>query len=125
MTVFINLNYHNHPDWTNDTGFFGLLRENLLLFSPTKLGDNGSLMVMNTSFIVCFPTTFTRVAARTIISEPPADSSVIISTTAYLHCGVSHDPNIPIIIDWLFSGDKIDYDSRYLRLSITIQHFSE
>ena len=72
---------------------------------------------------MCFSTTFTRVAARTVISEPPADSSVIISTTAYLHCGVSHDPNIPIIIDWLFSGNKIEFDSRYIHLSITIQRY--
>ena len=53
-----------------------------------------------------------RVGARTRINEPPTDSSVILSTTAYLHCGVSHDPNIPVTIDWLFNGIAIVYDSR-------------
>eukprot|EP00063_Salmo_salar_P082988 XP_014057823.1 PREDICTED: protein sidekick-2-like [Salmo salar] len=46
--------------------------------------------------------------ARTRITKPPADQSVIKGTKAVMSCGVTHDPSVSVRYVWEKSGSVVD-----------------
>ncbi|XP_036830629.1 protein sidekick-2-like, partial [Oncorhynchus mykiss] len=47
-------------------------------------------------------------SARTRITKPPADQSVIKGTKAVMSCGVTHDPSVSVRYVWEKSGSVVD-----------------
>ncbi|XP_019398340.1 PREDICTED: protein sidekick-2 [Crocodylus porosus] len=91
---------------------FTLLESGSLLISPTHIADVGSYTCLATnSRGVDEASADLVVWARTRITAPPQDQSVIKGTKASLSCGVTHDPSVTIRHIWEKDGAPISVDS--------------
>ncbi|XP_074917492.1 protein sidekick-2-like, partial [Chelonoidis abingdonii] len=76
---------------------FTLLESGSLLVSPTHIADAGSYTCLATnSRGVDEASADLVVWARTRITSPPQDQSVIKGTKASMSCGVTHDPRVAV-----------------------------
>uniref|UniRef100_A0A8C8RVJ0 Sidekick cell adhesion molecule 2 n=1 Tax=Pelusios castaneus TaxID=367368 RepID=A0A8C8RVJ0_9SAUR len=90
---------------------FTLLESGSLLISPTHIADAGSYTCLATnSRGVDEASAELIVWARTRISRPPQDQSVIKGTKAFMSCGVTHDPSVAIRYVWEKDGMPISVD---------------
>ena len=111
--------------WTRQDGGAELESiENKLTISPS-----GSLIIKDTSsndigayccsasnlFGEASACVYVKVAVKTQIVQPPKDTSVIISLRASLFCGVAHDPDVDVDIQWSFNGGAIPRTSRIMQ----------
>lgn len=83
--------------------------------------ENGALVLQSveprdTGFYSCSRTNsagtvsgsaYLTVLVRTQIIRPPADTKVILSSTAELQCKVSHDPLVPYEVSWYFETKRV------------------
>ncbi|XP_060058654.1 protein sidekick-2 isoform X2 [Erinaceus europaeus] len=84
---------------------FTLLESGTLLVSPTHLSDAGTYTCLATnSRGVDEASADLVVWARTRITKPPQDQSVIKGTQASMVCGVTHDPRVTIRHVWEKDG---------------------
>ncbi|XP_059587984.1 protein sidekick-2 isoform X1 [Alligator mississippiensis] len=91
---------------------FTLLESGSLLISPTHIADVGSYTCLATnSRGVDEASADLVVWARTRITTPPQDQSVIKGTKASLSCGVTHDPSVTIRHIWEKDGVPVSVDS--------------
>uniref|UniRef100_A0A4W3KFY3 Sidekick cell adhesion molecule 2 n=1 Tax=Callorhinchus milii TaxID=7868 RepID=A0A4W3KFY3_CALMI len=80
---------------------FTLLESGSLLISPSHISDAGGYTCLATnSRGVDEASSDLVVWARTRITTPPQDQSVIKGTVAMLTCGVTRDPNVAISYVW-------------------------
>ncbi|XP_036795221.1 protein sidekick-2-like [Oncorhynchus mykiss] len=76
---------------------FTLLESGSLLVSPSHLSDAGTYTCMaSNSRGIDEAAADLLVWARTRITKPPADQSVIKGTKAVMSCGVTHDPSVSV-----------------------------
>uniref|UniRef100_G3P9R9 Sidekick cell adhesion molecule 2a n=1 Tax=Gasterosteus aculeatus aculeatus TaxID=481459 RepID=G3P9R9_GASAC len=88
---------------------FTLLESGSLLISPSHLSDAGTYTCMaSNSRGIDEASSDLVVWARTRITKPPQDQSVIKGTKAVLTCGVTHDPSVIVRHVWEKSGSVID-----------------
>ncbi|XP_051904168.1 protein sidekick-2-like [Hippocampus zosterae] len=88
---------------------FTLLESGSLLISPSHLSDAGTYTCMaSNSRGIDEASADLVVWARTRISRPPQDQSVIKGTKAVMACGVTHDPSVSISYAWEKSGSALD-----------------
>ncbi|XP_046708916.1 protein sidekick-2-like isoform X2 [Silurus meridionalis] len=88
---------------------FTLLESGSLLISPAHLSDSGRLTcTASNSRGIDQASAHLDVWARTRISTPPQDQSVIKGTKATLTCGVSHDPSVTVRFLWEKDGQVIN-----------------
>uniref|UniRef100_H3CYJ4 Sidekick cell adhesion molecule 2 n=1 Tax=Tetraodon nigroviridis TaxID=99883 RepID=H3CYJ4_TETNG len=95
---------------------FTLLESGSLLISPSHLSDAGTYTCMasnsrgideaSADLLVWAVST-----ARTRITKPPQDQSVIKGTKAVMACGVAHDPSVTVRHVWEKSGTAIDVNA--------------
>ncbi|XP_058262226.1 protein sidekick-2 isoform X1 [Hemibagrus wyckioides] len=99
---------------------FTLLESGSLLISPAHLSDSGRYTcTASNSRGIDQASAHLGVWARTRISTPPQDQSVIKGTKATLICGVSHDPSVTVRFVWEKDGQLINpRSSPRLRLDI-------
>ncbi|XP_069786249.1 protein sidekick-2 isoform X2 [Narcine bancroftii] len=91
---------------------FTLLESGSLLISPSHISDAGSYTCLATnSRGVDEASGDLIVWARTRITTPPKEQSVIKGTMAVLTCGVTHDPNVAIRHVWQKDGAAIEVDA--------------
>ncbi|XP_054891934.1 protein sidekick-2 isoform X1 [Poeciliopsis prolifica] len=91
---------------------FTLLESGSLLISPSHLSDAGTYTCMaSNSRGIDEASADLVVWARTRITKPPQDQSVIKGTKAVMTCGVTHDPSVTIRYVWEKSGSVIDVNS--------------
>uniref|UniRef100_A0A8C1JAF9 Sidekick cell adhesion molecule 2a n=1 Tax=Cyprinus carpio TaxID=7962 RepID=A0A8C1JAF9_CYPCA len=93
---------------------FTLLESGSLLISPSHLSDAGSYTCMaSNSRGIDEAAADLVVWARTRITNPPQDQSVIKGTKAAMTCGVTHDPSASVIHRhiWEKGGAVIDVKS--------------
>ncbi|XP_032175411.1 protein sidekick-2 isoform X1 [Mustela erminea] len=84
---------------------FTLLESGSLLVSPTHISDAGTYTCLATnSRGVDEASADLVVWARTRISKPPQDQSVIKGTQASMVCGVTHDPRVTVRYVWEKDG---------------------
>nr|XP_045038349.2 protein sidekick-2 isoform X2 [Desmodus rotundus] len=84
---------------------FTLLESGSLLVSPTHISDAGTYTCLATnSRGVDEASADLVVWARTRITRPPQDQSVIKGTQASMVCGVAHDPRVTIRYVWEKDG---------------------
>ncbi|KAK7939768.1 hypothetical protein WMY93_003094 [Mugilogobius chulae] len=97
---------------------FTLLESGSLLISPSHLSDAGTYTCMaSNSRGIDEASADLVVWARTRITKPPQDQSVIKGTKAVMTCGVTHDPSVTVRHVWEKSGALIDVNmSPRLRL---------
>ncbi|KAL0993533.1 hypothetical protein UPYG_G00109280 [Umbra pygmaea] len=88
---------------------FTLLESGSLLISPSHLSDAGTYTCMaSNSRGIDEAAADLVVWARTRITKPPTDQSVIKGTKAVLSCGVTHDPSVSVRYVWEKSGSVVD-----------------
>uniref|UniRef100_A0A673YUA9 Sidekick cell adhesion molecule 2 n=2 Tax=Salmoninae TaxID=504568 RepID=A0A673YUA9_SALTR len=88
---------------------FTLLESGSLLVSPSHLSDAGTYTCMaSNSRGIDEAAADLLVWARTRITKPPADQSVIKGTKAVMSCGVTHDPSVSVRYVWEKSGSVVD-----------------
>uniref|UniRef100_A0A8C4HXZ3 Sidekick cell adhesion molecule 2a n=1 Tax=Dicentrarchus labrax TaxID=13489 RepID=A0A8C4HXZ3_DICLA len=88
---------------------FTLLESGSLLISPSHLSDAGTYTCMaSNSRGIDEASADLVVWARTRITKPPQDQSVIKGTKAVMACGVTHDPSVTVRYVWEKSGSVID-----------------
>uniref|UniRef100_A0A8C1ZRW0 Sidekick cell adhesion molecule 2a n=1 Tax=Cyprinus carpio TaxID=7962 RepID=A0A8C1ZRW0_CYPCA len=91
---------------------FTLLESGSLLISPSHLSDAGSYTCMaSNSRGIDEAAADLVVWARTRITNPPQDQSVIKGTKAAMTCGVTHDPSVTVRHIWEKGGAVIDVKS--------------
>ncbi|KAM8824025.1 protein sidekick-2 isoform 1-T1 [Synchiropus picturatus] len=91
---------------------FTLLESGSLLISPSHLSDAGTYTCMaSNSRGIDEASADLVVWARTRITKPPQDQSVIKGTKAVMTCGVTHDPSVTIRHVWEKSGSLIDVNA--------------
>uniref|UniRef100_A0A3P8VT00 Sidekick cell adhesion molecule 2 n=1 Tax=Cynoglossus semilaevis TaxID=244447 RepID=A0A3P8VT00_CYNSE len=91
---------------------FTLLESGSLLISPGHLSDAGTYTCMaSNSRGIDEASADLVVWARTRITKPPQDQSVIKGTKAVMTCGVTHDPSVTVRHLWEKSGSAIDVNS--------------
>uniref|UniRef100_A0A673FSH9 Sidekick cell adhesion molecule 2a n=1 Tax=Sinocyclocheilus rhinocerous TaxID=307959 RepID=A0A673FSH9_9TELE len=91
---------------------FTLLESGSLLISPSHLSDAGSYTCMaSNSRGIDEASADLVVWARTRITNPPQDQSVIKGTKAAMTCGVTHDPSVTVRHIWEKGGAAIDVKS--------------
>ncbi|OXB57687.1 hypothetical protein ASZ78_008248 [Callipepla squamata] len=84
---------------------FTLLESGSLLISPAHLDDAGTYTCLATnSRGVDEASADLVVWARTRITDPPQDQSVIKGTKASMSCGVTHDPSVDVRYVWEKDG---------------------
>ncbi|XP_067164408.1 protein sidekick-2 isoform X1 [Apteryx mantelli] len=90
---------------------FTLLESGSLLVSPAHLADAGTYACLATnSRGVDEASADLVVWARTRITDPPQDQSVIKGTKAFMSCGVTHDPSVGIRYVWEKDGAPLSLD---------------
>uniref|UniRef100_A0A8C3T571 Sidekick cell adhesion molecule 2 n=1 Tax=Chelydra serpentina TaxID=8475 RepID=A0A8C3T571_CHESE len=90
---------------------FTLLESGSLLISPTHIADAGSYTCLATnSRGVDEASADLIVWARTRITSPPQDQSVIKGTKASMSCGVTHDPSVAVRYIWEKDGAPVSVD---------------
>ncbi|XP_026510348.1 protein sidekick-2 [Terrapene carolina triunguis] len=90
---------------------FTLLESGSLLVSPTHIADAGSYTCLATnSRGVDEASADLVVWARTRITSPPQDQSVIKGTKASMSCGVAHDPSVAVRYIWEKDGAPVSVD---------------
>ncbi|KAJ7989955.1 hypothetical protein DPEC_G00309840 [Dallia pectoralis] len=88
---------------------FTLLESGSLLISPSHLSDAGTYTCMaSNSRGIDEATADLLVWARTRITKPPVEQSVIKGTKAVMSCGVTHDPSVSVRYVWEKSGSAVD-----------------
>ncbi|KAF1571309.1 Protein sidekick-2, partial [Eudyptes moseleyi] len=91
---------------------FTLLESGSLLVSPAHLADAGTYTCLATnSRGVDEASADLVVWARTRISDPPQDQSVIKGTKAVMSCGVTHDPSVDVRYIWEKDGALLSPES--------------
>ncbi|KAM6967196.1 protein sidekick-2 isoform 2-T2 [Tautogolabrus adspersus] len=91
---------------------FTLLESGSLLISPSHLSDAGTYTCMaSNSRGIDEASADLVVWARTRITKPPQDQSVIKGTKAVMTCGVTHDPSVTVRHVWEKSGSVIDVNT--------------
>ncbi|XP_010577031.1 PREDICTED: protein sidekick-2 [Haliaeetus leucocephalus] len=91
---------------------FTLLESGSLLVSPAHLADAGTYACLATnSRGVDEASADLVVWARTRITDPPQDQSVIKGTKAVMSCGVTHDPSVDIRYVWEKDGAPLSPES--------------
>ncbi|XP_069381285.1 protein sidekick-2 isoform X2 [Paralichthys olivaceus] len=91
---------------------FTLLESGSLLISPSHLSDAGTYTCMaSNSRGIDEASADLVVWARTRITKPPLDQSVIKGTKAVMTCGVTHDSSVTIRYVWEKSGSVIDVNT--------------
>ncbi|XP_044188261.1 protein sidekick-2 isoform X4 [Thunnus albacares] len=91
---------------------FTLLESGSLLISPSHLSDAGTYTCMaSNSRGIDEASADLVVWARTRITKPPQDQSVIKGTKAVMTCGVTHDPSVTVRYVWEKSGSMIDVNT--------------
>ncbi|NWS36986.1 SDK2 protein, partial [Probosciger aterrimus] len=91
---------------------FTLLESGSLLVSPAHLADAGTYVCLATnSRGVDEASADLVVWARTRITDPPQDQSVIKGTKAVMSCGVTHDPSVDVRYIWEKDGAPLSTES--------------
>ncbi|XP_027762633.1 protein sidekick-2 [Empidonax traillii] len=91
---------------------FTLLESGSLLVSPAHLPDAGTYTCLATnSRGVDEAAADLVVWARTRITDPPQDQSVIKGTKAVMSCGVTHDPSVDVRYVWEKDGAPLGPES--------------
>ncbi|XP_027581187.1 protein sidekick-2 [Pipra filicauda] len=91
---------------------FTLLESGSLLLSPAHLPDAGTYTCLATnSRGVDEASADLVVWARTRITDPPQDQSVIKGTKAVMSCGVTHDPSVDVRYVWEKDGALLGPES--------------
>ncbi|KAM6050152.1 protein sidekick-2 isoform 3-T3 [Theristicus caerulescens] len=91
---------------------FTLLESGSLLVSPAHLADAGTYTCLATnSRGVDEASADLVVWARTRITDPPQDQSVIKGTKAVMSCGVTHDPSVDVRYIWEKDGVPLSLES--------------
>nr|XP_023684921.1 protein sidekick-2-like isoform X1 [Paramormyrops kingsleyae] len=91
---------------------FTLLESGSLLISPAHVADAGTYTCMaSNSRGIDEASANLLVLARTRITSPPQDQSVIKGTKAVMTCGVTHDPTVTIKYVWEKGGTPLNIDS--------------
>ncbi|NXF47298.1 SDK2 protein, partial [Oceanites oceanicus] len=91
---------------------FTLLESGSLLVSPAHLADAGTYTCLATnSRGVDEASADLVVWARTRITDPPQDQSVIKGTKAVMSCGVTHDPSVDVRYLWEKDGAPLSPES--------------
>ncbi|KAM6050623.1 protein sidekick-2 [Chlamydotis macqueenii] len=91
---------------------FTLLESGSLLVSPAHLADAGTYACLATnSRGVDEASADLVVWARTRITDPPQDQSVIKGTKAVMTCGVTHDPSVDVRYVWEKDGAPLSPES--------------
>uniref|UniRef100_A0A1A8UMS8 Sidekick homolog 2b (Chicken) n=1 Tax=Nothobranchius furzeri TaxID=105023 RepID=A0A1A8UMS8_NOTFU len=91
---------------------FTLLESGSLLISPSHLSDAGTYTCMaSNSRGIDEASADLVVWARTRITKPPQDQSVIKGTKAVMTCGVTHDPSVTVRFVWEKGGSVIDVNT--------------
>ncbi|RMB95255.1 hypothetical protein DUI87_28242 [Hirundo rustica rustica] len=91
---------------------FTLLESGSLLVSPAHLPDAGTYTCLATnSRGVDEASADLVVWARTRITDPPQDLSVIKGTKAVMSCGVTHDPSVDVRYVWEKDGAPLGPES--------------
>ncbi|NXW47198.1 SDK2 protein, partial [Nyctiprogne leucopyga] len=91
---------------------FTLLESGSLLLSPAHLADAGTYTCLATnSRGVDEASADLVVWARTRITDPPQDQSVIKGTKAIMSCGVTHDPSVDVRYVWEKDGAPLSPES--------------
>ncbi|KAI2658294.1 Protein sidekick-2 [Labeo rohita] len=87
---------------------FTLLESGSLLISPSHISDAGTYTCMaSNSRGIDEASADLVVWARTRITNPPQDQSVIKGTKATMTCGVTHDPSVSVRFVWEKDGQVI------------------
>ncbi|XP_059387315.1 protein sidekick-2-like isoform X2 [Carassius carassius] len=87
---------------------FTLLESGSLLISPSHISDAGTYTCMaSNSRGIDEASADLVVWARTRITNPPQDQSVIKGTKATMTCGVTHDPSVSVRFVWEKDGQGI------------------
>ncbi|XP_057392194.1 protein sidekick-2 isoform X4 [Balaenoptera acutorostrata] len=90
---------------------FTLLESGSLLISPTHTSDAGTYTCLATnSRGVDEASADLVVWARTRITKPPQDQSVIKGTQASMMCGVTHDPRVTVRYVWEKDGATLSME---------------
>ncbi|TNN03245.1 hypothetical protein fugu_000274 [Takifugu bimaculatus] len=88
---------------------FTLLESGSLLISPSHISDAGTYTCMaSNSRGIDEASADLVVWARTRITTPPQDQSVIKGTKAFMTCGVTHDPSVAVRHVWDKEGSVIN-----------------
>ncbi|XP_077482047.1 protein sidekick-2 isoform X1 [Stigmatopora argus] len=91
---------------------FTLLESGSLLISPSHISDAGTYTCMaSNSRGIDEASADLVVWARTRITAPPQDQSIIKGTKAALTCGVTHDPSVNVRHVWEKDGVAINVQS--------------
>ncbi|XP_048846455.1 protein sidekick-2-like [Brienomyrus brachyistius] len=91
---------------------FTLLESGSLLISPAHVSDAGTYTCMaSNSRGIDEASANLVVLARTRITSPPQDQSVIKGTKAVMTCGVTHDISVTIKYAWEKGGVPLNIDS--------------
>ncbi|CAG5904056.1 unnamed protein product [Menidia menidia] len=91
---------------------FTLLESGSLLISPSHISDAGTYTCMaSNSRGIDEASADLIVWARTRITTPPQEQSVIKGTKAIMTCGVTHDPSVIIRHVWEKDGSAINVQS--------------
>ncbi|KAJ8251409.1 hypothetical protein GJAV_G00221030 [Gymnothorax javanicus] len=91
---------------------FTLLESGSLLINPAHMSDAGSYTcTASNSRGIDEASARLVVWARTRITSPPQDQSVIKGTKAVMTCGVTHDPSVTVSYIWEKGGDPLDVGS--------------
>ncbi|CAJ1080064.1 protein sidekick-2 isoform X2 [Xyrichtys novacula] len=91
---------------------FTLLESGSLLISPSHISDAGTYTCMaSNSRGIDEASADLVVWARTRITTPPQDQSVIKGTKAVMSCGVTHDPSVTVKHIWEKEGSVIQVQS--------------
>ncbi|XP_041830016.1 protein sidekick-2 isoform X1 [Melanotaenia boesemani] len=91
---------------------FTLLESGSLLISPSHISDAGTYTCMaSNSRGIDEASADLIVWARTRITTPPQDQSVIKGTKAIMYCGVTHDPSVIIRHVWEKDSSVINVQS--------------
>ncbi|XP_033896317.3 protein sidekick-2-like isoform X3 [Acipenser ruthenus] len=91
---------------------FTLLESGSLLISPSHISDAGTYSCLATnSRGIDEANADLIVWARTRITSPPQDQSVIKGTKATMACGVTHDPSVTVRYVWEKEGSLIHANS--------------
>ncbi|NXW34850.1 SDK2 protein, partial [Phaetusa simplex] len=91
---------------------FTLLESGSLLVSPAHLADAGTYTCLATNSRGMDEASADLVVwARTRITDPPQDQSVIKGTKAVMSCGVTHDPSVDVRYVWEKDGAPLSPES--------------
>ncbi|XP_040186925.1 protein sidekick-2 isoform X1 [Rana temporaria] len=91
---------------------FTLLESGSLLLSPAHISDIGTYTCTATNSRGADEASADVIVwARTRITNPPTDQSVIKGTKASMSCGVSHDPSVAIRYIWEKDGAALSVEN--------------